>query len=445
MTLRTRIAAFFLVVGLPLVVVVEAGDQFVYWPLVTDGTEYRRVPYPREAGSLLVLAGTDVAIEARRVPVSYWPITREYLADFSKQPPAVEGSVEIVDASGSVSTVESTPYVMWHPDGVGARPARLVPGEQSEAFYDDYVKAARAATRRTREYRRIVAERQAAVEAWLKIAAERPPNLPKPPPELDIPEPEPFHAFATEPRRAAVCVLPEGIYTVRVRGTDGVVVPGSERELVSFGPRAYAVGYVLRPEDRWTRPMLSFDPSETVYTTGRTDLFLQPVPVAEYETRRFSRLFRPQSVESVDPSLTVWAPRPEAAASIAAADLALSKDGAIVELLPRTAFRVRQLPGASRGFEIDTFAPEAGSSVAADFHAVRIDRRSPASELRLVDGTEAIADSTRQLRHVSPRSEVLLFLPALLPLAVILSFRLGYSINSRATGVCKRGHENETR
>ena len=130
--------------------------------------------------------------------------------------------------------------------------------------------------------------------------------MPAPPPELEIVRPEPFHAFATEPRDAAVLSLPEGAYTLRIRGADGEIVPGSERELVSFAPLDRAIGYVLRPEDRWTRPMLSFAPDETIYTTGRTDLFFEPVPVVEYDAGRYTRLFRPQSVEAADAAQTVW-------------------------------------------------------------------------------------------------------------------------------------------
>lgn len=428
MIFRSNIRATILVAGVALSIAMPsaaaAEDQFVYRPLLTDGTEYRRIAYPREAGSLLVLADTDMVIEARRVPVSYWPITREYLADFSGGPPPVEGAVEILDASGGVRVVDPVPYVMWHPEGVGAGPVQLLYGEESERFYEGYVKRARAAAAKAKEYQRIVAERQAAVEAWLRIAAERPPDLPKPPPELEIAEPEPFHAFASEPRLGAVTALPEGTYTVRVRGSDGDVVPGSERELVSFAPRAHAVGYVLRPQDRWTRPIVSFSPLETVYTTDGTDLFFQPVPVAEYEARRFTRLFRPQSVETADPSLTVWTPRPDDGHAIAGAALVLSEGDTVVETLPRTPYRVSQLPGASRGFSIGPFKPEAGSTVEPDFYAMRIGKESGATRVSLVGASGPVPASARRIRHVSPPSGFLLFLPALLPLAVGVAVRL---------------------
>jgi hypothetical protein len=395
-----------------------ADDQLVYWPFLTDGTEYRRIPYPYEAGTLLVLADTDVVIEARQVPVSYWPITREYLADFSKQPPPVEGKVELVSETGDVSVVEPTPYVIWYPDGVGAGPVQLLVGNESEAFYSDYVKAARAAAAEAKEYQRIVAERQAAVEDWLRIAAERPPNLPKPPPELDIEEPEPFHAFASEPKRAAVTALPEGRYVVRIRDADGKIVPDSERKLISFAPRARAFGYVLRPEDRWNQPVVSFSPDEAVYSTDKTGMFFQPVPVAEYNASYFARLFRPQSVEAVDPSLSIWTPRPQDGQAMAGAELAMWDDGMLVEAMPQTPYRIVQLPGAARGYEIEEFKAEAGASLQPDFVGMRIGEASPVERIELVKDGEALAGSERKIRHVSPLPGIVLFLPALLPLAV---------------------------
>jgi hypothetical protein len=404
-----------------------AEEHLVYWPLVTDGKEYRRVSYPHQAGSLLVLADTEVVLEARRAPVSYWPITREYLADFAKHPPPVPGSIEIVDGSGAVTVAEPESLVVWHPLGVGAGPAELVHGENAGSFYQGYLQAAYAAAEEEREYQRILGAHQAAVEAWIRMAAERRgQNMPPPPPELDIEKPEPFHAFATEPRQAAVVSLPEGTYTVRIRGPDGRIVPGSERELISFAPLARAVGYVLRPEDRWTRPVISFAPDEAIYTTGRTDLFLQPVPVVEYDARRHARLFRPQSVEVAAPSLTVWTPDEERDWANDEATLALWDGNAMLDAVPRRPYRVRQLAGTSRGYEIEEFASD-GGALEPDFYAMRVGKHAKLTQVGLVtDGVagDPVIGSIREVRRVTMPNEALLFLPALLPLAIGVGLRL---------------------
>jgi hypothetical protein len=134
-----------------------AKDQLVYWPLVTDGTEYRRVSYPEEAGPLRVLAGTEVVLDLRRAPVSYWPITREHLADLSAGSEVTEGTLEIVGASGDATSYRPEVYVIWHPSGVGAGAAQLVRGERAEALYEDYVRRARKAAEQAKQYQQIVA------------------------------------------------------------------------------------------------------------------------------------------------------------------------------------------------------------------------------------------------------------------------------------------------
>jgi hypothetical protein len=402
----------------------NAVEQVVWWPLVTDGQEYRRVPYPQEAGPLSVRAGSEVVLEARRAPVRYWPITREYLADFSQDPEVLDGRIEIVDSAGEVTVVEPEPYVVWHPAGVGAGPPELIHGGEAEALYERYLEEARTAAARDREYQRIVGAHQAAVEAWLRLAAERRgQGMPAPPPELEIAPPEPSPAYATEPAEAAVVALPEGAYTVRIRASDGAIVPGSERALVSFGPLDRALGYVLRPEDRWTQPVASLAPDQTINTTGRTDLFFQPVPVVEYDAQSFTRLFRPQSIEAAGGSQTLWTQDLEHPAEDGA--LVLWDGDALVETLPRTPWRVAQLAGASRGYSIEPLAPDDGP-LEPDFSAMRVPAEAEVTRIDLVDDAGApVTSSTRRFRKVE-RWPQPLFLPALLPLALWVALKFGW-------------------
>jgi hypothetical protein len=246
--------------------------------------------------------------------------------------------------------------------------------------------------------------------------------MPKPPPQLELQAPESYRGFATEPAEAFILKLPAGTYTLRLRGADGGIVPASERGLVSFAPLDRGIGYVIRPEDRWTQPLVSFAPDEVIYTTGGTDLFFEPLPVAEYEARRFTRLFRPQSVGTADPSLTVWVPVP--APEGPGWPLALWEGGERIATLPRTGFRVTQTAGALRGYTIEEFSPDPKASQTPDFTAARLSREVGSARLGLAnpDGS-AVERSERQIRVVTPASEPLLFLPALLPLALAIVVR----------------------
>ena len=404
----------------------QADRQVIYWPLVTNSTEYRRVSYPLEAGTMVVLADTEIVIEARLAPVSYWPISREYLADFSGEPETLQGSIEIVEDSGTLSTLKPEPYVLWYPGGTAEGASELVHGETAKAFYEGYVQKARSAAERLKEYQRVVAEQQRLVEAWIQMAAERGgQGMPPPPPELDLEAPETYPAFATEPREAFIVSLPAGSYDVRFRGKDGKIVPGSERTMVSFAPLDQGIGYVLRPENRWTQPVVSFAPEEIIYTTGETDLFFQPVPVVEYPAQLFTRLFRPQSVEAADPSLTLWVPGKEMVGGDQDAALAARQGDSRGQVLPRTAYRVNQLAGSARGYTIEEFAPNSGASVPPDFTAMRLQPSRAVTQVSLVRGTEGnqVEASERRIKLVRPPAEPLLFLPALLPLALGLALR----------------------
>jgi hypothetical protein len=430
----SRLLLAFLTFALVAPAAVNAQDrepQNVYWPLVTDGSEYRRVAYPLQAGNLVVMADTNIVLDLRAAEVAYWPITREYLTDASRVSQKLEGTFEIVGADGSVRSIEPEPFLLWHPEGVGLGNVLLVQGDRAAAVYESYVADARAAVEAQRTHQRIVAEHHAAVEAWLKLAAQRPAELPPPPPELTLAEPEPFRAFASEPEAGAIVNLPAGDYTVRMRGPDGSIVPMSERRLTAFAPLAEGTGYVIRPGDRWTQPAISFSPDETVYSTGRSDLYLQPVPVSEFKARDFSRLFRPQSVDVSDPYITIWVPRqaqdPE---SLTAAQLRLFGNGQIIGQVPAKAFRVAQESGRSRGYTIEEFQPVPGSSLAPDFSAMRIESGVNPSRIDLV-GDVALPASLRTARTVAPVSEAWVFAAALVPILSGLLIQAGFRRRSR--------------
>lgn len=392
-------------------------QQVVYWPLVTDGMEYRRVAYPREAGEMVVMAGTTVVLEAREANVSWWPITREYLSDVSRAAPVVAGRLEIQDEAGQVLAVTPEPYVVWHPDGVGLGPSEIVSGPAAAEVYETYVRYGRAAAEAAQLHQRLVAEHHAAVEAWLKLAAQKPADLPPPPPEFTIAEPEPYHAYASAPETAAVLSLPEGNYRLRLVDDAGAVVPGSERQLVSLAPRATGIGYVVRPGDRWTQPAISFGPQETIYSTGRSALYLQPVPVAEYAARQFSRLFQPQSVEQADPFLSIWVPQAPGLTEGSTAELELWDGSSLLATVPTSGFRVEQNPGVARGYTIERYDPAAGLAVKPDFFAMEIAQGVMPSAIRLT-ADDSLPRSDRRVRFVEPRPDYLLFLPALLPLLI---------------------------
>jgi hypothetical protein len=391
----------------------SAEEQLVYWPFVTDGTEYRRIAYPQEAGDLVALAGSQLVIEARQAGVSYWPITREFVTEIGQGTP-VTGTLEVVGPNNETVPVREDLYTVWYPLGIGAGPVHLVQGADAETLHKEYVAAARSAVLKDQEYQRIVAEHQAAAEAWLKMAATRARSeMPPPPPELKLDEPAPFNSYASEPRKAAIVNLPEGSYRLLMRDQTGNVIAGSERTLKIIAPLDQSVGYIIRPEDRWTLPLASFSPQDTLYTTARTDLFLQPVPVVEYAARDFTRIFQPQSIEAADTETTIWVPRTGDARTAQA--VRMWQGGKQIGSIPKAGYRVNQLGGTGRGYTIDAFSPDPAGGVAPDFAAVRLESNAVADRID-VAGSASETSSDRAIVKVDTPPLWAIPLAALIPL-----------------------------
>jgi hypothetical protein len=98
----------------------------------------------------------------------------------------------------------------------------------------------------------------------------------------------------------------------------------------------------------------------------------------------------------------------------------------MLDLLPRQPYRVMQLAGASRGYEIEEFATEEGG-LQPDFYAMRVRKDAELTKVSLLAGGAAgdpVSGSIRQVRQVTLPGEALLFLPALLPLAIGVALRI---------------------
>jgi hypothetical protein len=123
--------------------------------------------------------------------------------------------------------------------------------------------------------------------------------------------------------------------------------------------------------------------------------------------------------------LTVWTPQEERAWASDDVALALWDGDAMLDALPRRPYRVRQLAGTSRGYEIEEYATVEGA-LEPDFHAVRVRSDAELTRVSLLAGAagDPVAGSIRQVRVVALPGEALLFLPALLPLALGLGLRI---------------------
>lgn len=396
-----------------------AEEQLVYRPLLSDRFEYRRVNYPEQVDALLVLADTPVVFDATRTEVYFWPITREYLADFARLDEPVDARLEVVSSDGDERVVVPHTYVLWYPNGVAAGESELLIDEVARDRHATYVRDAREAAEATIDYQRRLAEHETALQEYLQAEAGGVEPLPEPPDEFTEQPPEQYLAYARDPAEAPIVSLPAGEYTIRLRTEDGEVVNGSERRLISFAPRRDGVGYAIVPERRWTQPTINFDPDETIYVTGAGDVYLQPVEVEEYPASLYARLLDPQTIDAPDPSEYVWVPREP----VTGAELLIRSGDEVVDRVPQSAYRVQQVSGASRGYTIEPYDPE-DAPLEADFEAMRvpIDDAS-VTGVTIARGGEPIPSSARAVRRTPSAPDWVVYAPALLPILVVALIR----------------------
>lgn len=358
--------------------------QFVYGINAFAWSGYAGSLSARPSHTIYVLSDHRTMVSARETLVYFWPITGEYRADWSGLNASVPGTLEVLQARRAVIMLARQLYVIQYPNGPDSGPAVLYVGEEAERRYRAFVDArerSRDAVARHLEARRRY------LEALDKAVAARqhgaPVTLPSPPEE-----PEQFRLFSSEVHDGFLINLPPGQYTIRVRGSDGQVMPGSQRSLVAFTHRREAVGFTVVPQTRWTVPERADEPSSTIYARRDQILYFQPFAAREYNDLAYARLTNPQSAEGRSDG---W--RWEYTQSLAGSQLQLA-GGSGVETITGRPYRVEQKTGEALGYEV--IEPPAGQ--AADFSGFKVQVQGTMSLALLDTSGRPVPGSERIVR-----------------------------------------------
>ena len=392
-------------------------EAFVWASTSFTGAKYESTFYPPSSDTIYLLAGHDQVLAPRRTLIYYWPITDRILADWLALNEVVEGELVIQNRQGEVQTLSITDYVIQFDADAADETLALYQGAEAREQYARF-DAAR------REYRDAVHENyrqqqayQEALTAAAQAAAkgEEAPPVPPAPPEL-----EDFSWYSTEPKPAFVVNLPPGEYEIFLRLPDGREQPDSRKKLQVFAPRRTGVGYMVVPQAKWTVPEESNDPQNVIYALPGVVLYLRPFYEMEVNELAYSRSVDAQA-EGVRSDRFVWVhtyPYPEAR-------LQLLRNGQVVAETPQQDYYVRQLPGASLGYQVELYDPKSDRSPSFSGYEIRVDGDLARYQVQLVDldGTPVPGSrrEIRLLRQPDPRTVYALSgLPLLLGLGVML-------------------------
>jgi hypothetical protein len=357
------VVAYFLSTALVVTTLAQAPEkvrEFVYGVNVYNGTEYHGTFYPPSEDTLYILADITNIISPRNTLVYFWPATNELKADWDNLNEVVDGTLEIVQGGEVIDTLDR------------------------EQLFDDVTQG--------------------------KLKEE-----PPPPPE----QPAPFLFFSTGIHDGFALTLPAGTYTIRLRDNDGQIVADSERELVVFSPQREGVGYTVVPQDKWTIPDQSDDPSQILYARGGTVIYLQPFAEEEYNEQFFTRLETPQDATS-SADRWMWVHLQPQDGQY----LEVLHGDQVVDSVDKKAYVVKQLPGTALGYEIldqEKAEDERSRSRTPDFEGYEIEAApdQPSMTIRLVDADgKVIRGSEREIKLVDPQFSSMLFILPAIPLLV---------------------------
>ena len=399
----------------PLAQTPDGDRQFVYGAKAFSGQDYEAKLYPPTVDTLYLLADVTNIVSPRYTHVYYWPTTKAYKADWDRLNEMVDGALEILQGGRLLHTLSQTKYVIQYPEGPDTGKVYLYTGQEADAQYQEFDRQKRVHREAVSAYREAtISYRQQVTEDVAKGSLSK--EL-SPPPE----EPAPFRFLSTGVHDGFPVNLTAGTYTMRLRGKDGQIVPGSQKTLIAFSPRREGIGYIILPQDKWTIPEYSNEPGQVMYTRSDSVIYLQPFAEKEYNDLFYARLDAPQSAAGRR-ERWIWRQlQPQSEGYIE-----LLRGGQVVERVDRKTYVVQQSPGETLGYEI-LEVDEAQSSRPADFagYKIQMGPNQPSFSIRLVDANgNVMPGSEREIRLLGQEYPMAHFLLPLLPLLVGLSLTL---------------------
>jgi hypothetical protein len=406
--------------------------EFVYGIQAFSGLAYEGIFYPLTEDTIYLLADVSNIISPRYSLVYFWPVTNEYKADFDALSEPAGGTVEILQGGQVVQSLPQSKYLIQYPNGLDTGEVYVFFDEEAELQYQEF-------ERRKQAYRDSVAAYYEASIQYRQDAQEKVSSgelreaLPPPPPE-----PAPFTFFSTAVYDGYHLKLPAGTYSIRLKGADGQILPESQRTLIMFTEQRQGISYTLVPQDKWTIPEQSHDPSQTLYARSGTVIYLQPFDEKEYNELYYSRLKAPQSTNGRI-SHWQWAP----SQSTQAAYLEIVYNGQVVEKIEQKPYIVKQTTGKALGYEILEQAQattERDQTRTPDLvgYRVQVGPDQPAFTVRLVNSDgQVIPGSEREIRLLNPQYTRWLYFLPVIPL--LLGFALALWRASRLARMSKYG------
>lgn len=390
--------------------------EYVYIGIVYDGAKYKENFYPQNVETIFILSDMNNVLEIKQTQVYYWPLTNEYKADWGILNNPIQGTLEVLKDSKLVDSIELVQYSKLTQDGI-SQPTGIVYGSETGTIYDTFLKD------REQYYNTLFPKYQDELRAYQEAAVENLGHAINKEPLVEIIppiNPSPPNPTVSEPSKGFILRLQPGHYLIQVRGTDGNVIPGTQKTLEVFSGLRTGVFYEIIPESQWTNPVSSEQPDSDIYWSSESVLYVKPYSAVEYPYDEFFYLTNPQSIQ-LNSNDSIWVQGDP----ITNCYIELSQHSQLIQSIYQKDYLVSQFHGSGLGYSISEFEEwtekNEKSTQIPSFRAIKLDMNMYPSvdtfRLKTIDG-ELITNSERRIHRLNPLKMIITIILSLSPLAL---------------------------
>jgi len=408
----TFIIGLFILPAIVQCKVPEKKEVTVYSLNLWDGKSYSSTFSPEEVEKIYVIANKPSVFSVRKTEVYYWPITKEYKANWFEKNELVKGTMEVLQNDKVIKKNSLQNYSFLFPEGQFSDKIEIFIGNKADQVYVDFKKEQEQYYKKVQKYYEEQQKYEEKIKEWLEKKKEDKEiledNLPK------IPEqPEPFQGFITEPQQAFILNLEKGNYRIRVKNEKGEVISGTEKELMVFTNRRSGIGYQVLSEEKWTYPETSNELEDILYMEGEQVFFFKPYNAEEYPEKGYAKLSSLHKPETDRLSEDRW--RWVYLTGRTDDILQIVKNGHVVEEVTANPYYVKQSPGYALGYEIIEWDESVQSPPTFTGYKVNINVDGQYTIIMLDKEKNIIQKGIRVIRPIKENNTCWLFVVALLP------------------------------
>ena len=393
----------------------ENKEEFVYELNLWNGKNFNFTFCPQAIREIYIMANEYNIFNLKRTEVYYWPITREYKANWYKKNESISGYLEILKDNKVIKKIEPEIYSLKYNNIT--KESKLLIGEKAQDEYNQFQEKQKRYLESIRSY---YEERQKYEEkiynlleegGELKTFLDDETTLSKPKEPIALTE------FVSEPEKALVLKINEGNYKIIYKDESGKAIQGTEKELIAFTNRRNGIGYQIFPEESWINTHNSNEIGDILYIEGNQTVFIKPFNSTEYPALGYSKLsalpiYEPRKIRE---NVWKWVYLSPGYQEV---KLELVNNGEVVYETTQKPYYIKQIQGYALGYEIVDWTEDL--SITPTFIGYKVEISDAGKYIiRMIDKNNKTLDySVRQVCNIYSQNIIWLFLISILPVAI---------------------------